>query len=72
MRIDRIKLVSELARRDMNTLQLANKSGVSRCTISGIRCGRSCYAETADKLARALDVSVEFLTENSSNKPKEA
>lgn len=37
MRIERIKLVTELARRDMTQKRLAELSGVSRATINYIR-----------------------------------
>ena len=42
MRVDRCKLSIELMKRDMTQQQLAELCGVSRATISGIVCGRSC------------------------------
>ena len=56
MRIDRIKLTTELMRQDMTQKTLTERSGVSRVTITGIKSGRSCSEETAEKLARALKV----------------
>lgn len=64
MRIDRKKLVVAMLDRNQTTLQLAEKSGVSRVTISGVRCGKSCSKSTAEKIAKALNVPVENLIED--------
>lgn len=64
MRIDRKKLVVAMLDRNQTTLQLAEKSGVSRVTISGVRCGKSCSKNTAEKIAKALNVPVENLIED--------
>ena len=62
MRIDRLKLVTELARRDMTQKMLAEKSGVSRATINYIKCGKSCTDEVGRKIARALNIPIEQIT----------
>lgn len=54
MRIDRIKLITEMARQDMTQLRLVELSGLSRGTISGIQNGRSCSSRSAVKIADAL------------------
>lgn len=64
MRIDRIKLTAELVRRDMTQTALAEKSGISRVTITGIKAGRSCSEDTAKKLAAALNMPLEKLLEH--------
>ena len=64
MRIDRIKLTTELIRQDMTQKTLSEKSGVSRVTITGIKSGRSCSEETAEKLAKALKVPLKKLLED--------
>lgn len=64
MRIDRLKLVTELARRDMTQKTLAEKSGVSRATINYIRGGKCCSDEVGNKIALALGVDVTELIEN--------
>lgn len=64
MRIDRKKLVVAMLDKNQTTLQLAEKSGVSRVTISGVRCGKSCSKSTAEKIAKALNVPVENLIED--------
>lgn len=58
MRIDKVKFAAELARADMNVKDLAERSGVSRVTISAIRGGKSCTCSTAEKIAAGLGVSV--------------
>ena len=63
MRIDRIKLVSELTRRDMTQAKLAELSGVSRTTINYIKGGKSCSNEVGAKIAGALGMPVEKLIE---------
>lgn len=64
MRIDRVKLVTEMARQDMTQKRLSELSGISRMTVSGIQCGRSCSNKTAIKIADALKVPIETLLEN--------
>lgn len=64
MRIDRKKLIMAMVDRNQTALQLAEKSGVSRVTISGVKCGKSCSKTTAEKIAKALNVPVENLIED--------
>lgn len=63
MRIDRVKLKVELAKREMRQSELAQISGVSKGTITGIANGRSCSVVTAEKLASALKMPLEELKE---------
>ena len=64
MRIDRVKLIAEMARRDVTSTRLAEAAGVSRVTVSALRCGKTCTAETAGKIARALGVDVAEIMED--------
>lgn len=64
MRINRIKLVAELARRDMTQKRLAELSGVSRATINYIRAGKSCTDEVGQKIADALECDVTEILED--------
>lgn len=61
MRIDRIKLVTEIARSEIKIYDLAAKSGLTRATISAIKGGKSCKEETAVKLAAGLGVPLSSL-----------
>lgn len=64
MRIDRIKLVAELAKRDMTQSKLAELAGVSRATVNYIKAGKSCTDEVGKKIADALQIPVEKLIED--------
>lgn len=61
MRIDRVKLITQMARQDMTQLKLVELSGLSRATISGIQNGRSCSSRSAVKIADALNIPIEQL-----------
>lgn len=54
MRIDRVKLIAEMARRDISCNRLVELAGVSRPTLTSVRSGKSCSMETAEKLAAVL------------------
>lgn len=61
MRIDRISLIAEMARKEVNIKKLTELSQVSRATISAVKCGKSCTKETAAKLAKGLGVPLETI-----------
>ena len=63
MKLDRIKVISEMARQHKTVLELAKISGLSRVTITNIRAGKECNTATAYSLARALNVDVSDLKE---------
>lgn len=65
MRVNRVKLMAESARREIRTKELAEKSGVSRATLSKMRSGKSCSVETVQRVAQVLGVPVESLLEDS-------
>ncbi len=50
MRVDRIKLVAEMTKRDLTATRLAELTGLSRTTVSYVKSGKSCSKETAEKL----------------------
>lgn len=64
MRIDRVKLIAEMARQEIRVQELAEKAGVSRMTVSAMRCGKSCTENSVKHVARALGVPVESLLED--------
>lgn len=61
MRIDRIKLITEMARSEIKLYELAEKTGITRATITAIKSGKSCREETAVKLAAGLGVPLSNL-----------
>lgn len=61
IRIDEQHLSVAMAKAGMNCTQLADCSGVSRATISNINSGKRCMPNVVSKIARALDVEVEYL-----------
>lgn len=63
MRIDRIKLIAEMARQDIGVAALSAKASVSCSTITAMRGGKSCNANSVRRVAQALGVSVESLME---------
>lgn len=63
MRIDRIKLITEMARQNLKVKQLADLAGVSRMTITAVRSGKSCNNNSALRIARALGVDIAEIAE---------
>ena len=64
MRIDRVKLIAEMARQNLKVTDLASKAGISRVTITAARSGKSIGGNTAGHIARALGVDVTELLED--------
>lgn len=64
MRINRKKLIIAMLDNDQTVIQLAKASGVSRVTISNVKCGKSCSNATAEKIAKALNVPVSDIIKN--------
>lgn len=63
MRIDRKKLAVLLIDQDMKIKQLVERSGLSRCTVTAVRSGKSCSLATAQKIAVALGVELKEIIE---------
>lgn len=63
MRIDRKKLHVLMFDKEITSVALAQKSGVSRATICCVRSGKSCSDEVGRKIAKALGVDVNELLE---------
>lgn len=63
MKIDRVKLIAEMARQRMTVKQLAVLSGASRPTITNVRAGKYCTDLTGKAIARALGVDVSEIVE---------
>lgn len=63
MRIDRVKLIAEMAKQNIGVADLSEKASVSRSTVTAMRGGKSCNVNSARRVAAALGVSVENLME---------
>lgn len=63
MRIDRVKLVTEMAKRNITQKRLAEISGISKTSISNVRNGKNCSDSTGLKIADALNVPIEKILE---------
>jgi putative transcriptional regulator len=63
MRIERATLAAEMARRGWRDKRLAELAGVSRGTVSAIRCGKTSSRTTAQKIAAAFDMPLEQIIE---------
>lgn len=64
MRIDRVKFVAELTRRDMTQKRLSELSGVSRATLNYVKNGKSCSKEVGQKIAKALGIELSAILED--------
>lgn len=62
MRINRIKLVCEMTRRDLTQKQLSEITGLSRATLTAVKGGKSCTEATARAIANALQLPLDALT----------
>lgn len=63
MKFNRIKMITEMAAQHIKVTELSQISGVSRATISAVRCGKSCSYDTATKIAKALNLDIAELVE---------
>lgn len=61
MRIDRVKLIAEMAKQNIGVADLSEKAAVSRSTVTAMRGGKSYNVNSARRVAAALGVSVESL-----------
>lgn len=59
MKLSKMKLDLSMARAKMNLYDVAEKSGVSKNTISAVFARCACKPATAGKIAEALGVEVE-------------
>ena len=64
MRIDRVKLIAEMAKQNLHVQDLAEKALVSRVTVTAMRGGKSCSTNSARRVAQALGVPLEALLED--------
>ena len=62
--VDRVKVITEMARQNMTGEELAQKAGVSRQAVWKMRKGQPVWRTTAGHVAAALGVSVDDLKED--------
>lgn len=61
MRIDRVKLITLMAQREVSASRLSQMSGLTKATISNVRSGKTCNEKTANAIADALAVPLACL-----------
>ncbi len=64
MQIDRVKLIAEMAKQRISVVELSERSGLSRSSITSVRNGKSCSTATGKAIAHALNVKIEELQED--------
>lgn len=62
--VDRVKVITEMARQNMTCEELAQKAGVGRQAVWKMRKGQPVWRTTAGHVAAALGVSVDDLKED--------
>lgn len=62
--VDRVKVISEMARQNLTGEELAQKAGVGRSAITKMRQGQAVWRTTAQHVARALCMDLEDLKED--------
>lgn len=62
--VDRVKVITEMARQNMTGEELAQKAGVGRQAVWKMRNGQPVWRTTAGHVAAALGVSVDDLKED--------
>ena len=61
--VDRVKVITEMARQNLTGEELAQKAGVGRSAVIKMRKGQAVRRTTAQHVARALGVDVAELLE---------
>ena len=63
VRVNNITMRVEMARNRFTNYKLRDITGISKATISSVRNGKTCSFETAEKLAKALNLDLMELIE---------
>lgn len=61
MKLDKIKVKMELVKNEMTQEKLSEQCGISRVTIGRACNGSNCHNNTAQAIAKALNVPIESL-----------
>lgn len=59
--VDRVKVITEMARQNITGEELYQKAGVDRSAVCSMRSGRKVWRTTAQHVANALGVPLEDL-----------
>jgi len=70
MRVNRVTLATEMARREWRFKRLAEETGLSRATVSAVACGKTVAPDTAQKIANALNMSLKEIVEGEQRNAK--
>lgn len=62
--VDRVKVITEMARQNLTSEELSQKAGVGRQAVWKMRKGQPVWRTTAGHVASALGVTVEELKED--------
>lgn len=62
--VDRVKVITEMARQNLTGEELAQKTGVGRSAVIKMRKGQPVWRTTAGHVATALGVTVDDLKED--------
>jgi transcriptional regulator with XRE-family HTH domain len=62
--IDRIKVISEMARQNLTSEELAQAACIGRSSVLKVRKGQPVYRTTAQHVANALGIPLEDLMED--------
>ena len=63
MQLKRKAFLIAMAKKEFNGNQVAQAAGLTPTCISAVKCGKTCRAATAMKIAKALDVKLEDIFE---------
>lgn len=66
LKLDRVKVISEMARNDISCKDLVEKTGLSRITVTNVRNGKSCTRSTAFAIAAAIGVDISEIAKDCS------
>lgn len=64
MKFNVTKLLVAIGEQQMSIQDVAEKSGISRATISAIKAGKTCRPDVAGRIAQALNKPLAELIEN--------
>lgn len=63
MKLDKARFMYEISRRDLTLGEVAELAGLSKATVSYAKNGKSCTEDTVRRIAEALNVEPERITD---------